>query len=533
VTRKIRVHPDEAQLEALWQYAGTHRLMWNNAKAFADVRGAECREERIAELEALVAAGDHCAHAPLGRQACGRHGCLEHAGVEGPRAPDTPSPKCMAMTAKGAACGLNHDENSLGCKKHAGAQGCQGRPCTFLEPKPRCQRPRTDSGAEVGTKARYYCAEHGTSESLGVKYTDAGGNYLFSLPTLRGNTLVPDRDLEGTALEWQKAVPFATRQGAIKKYASAMKAFFELRKVDPDARPPGFLSKKHSSTTFCVRSNAISYSPGRGLRIFPRRFSTPIRLSKKDEKKVARAMGEGSICDSEMMCDTSGRWYILLVIKGAVAPRPAERPFGAVFLDPGGRTMDTFYSPDGIAGKLGDGFYGLIAPLLLKADAVTSKCDRMTVAGRSRTRRRLRIRAQALRTKVRDTVRDLHRKMCRFLCDNFGSIYVTPFTGQTMAAIKGRPIASKAVRNMMTFAHGEFRVKLQEYAAARGVDVTVVSEAFTTRTCTWCGTIMDVGAAHVVRCGHCGLQIDRDVTAGRNIGIRTACSREEYMGGLH
>jgi hypothetical protein len=33
---------------------------------------------------------------------------------------------------------------------------------------------------------------------------------------------------------------FDTRQAAIKKFAGAQKAFFAVRKVDPDAEPPGF-----------------------------------------------------------------------------------------------------------------------------------------------------------------------------------------------------------------------------------------------------------------------------------------------------
>jgi hypothetical protein len=360
---------------------------------------------------------------------------------------------------------------------------------------------------------------------------DSAGNYLWSLPTLRGNTLTPDSALEGTGLEWQRAVPFDTRQAAIKKFAGAQKAFFAVRKVDPDAEPPGFLTKKHSTAIFGLRSNTLSYSAGRGLRVFPTRLKQPLRLRKKDEKKVAKAFAEGQICDSEMMCDTSGRWYVLLVVKGGVAPVPKDgRPYGAVYLDPGGRTMDTFYSPDGVAGKLGDGFYDMLSPLLLRADAVTSKHDRYKAdeVGTSQTRRRLRIRAQALRTKVRDTVRDLHRKTCRFLCDNFSAIYVTPFTGASVSSVRGRAIGSKVVRNLMTFAHGEFRVALQKYAAARGVLVEVVSEAYTTKTCTGCGHLNDVGAAHVVRCTECRLEIDRDVAGARNIGLRSACAREQY-----
>jgi hypothetical protein len=37
--------------------------------------------------------------------------------------------------------------------------------------------------------------------------------------------------------------------------------------------------------------------------------------------------------------------------------------------------------------------------------------------------KRIRRRAQALRTKVQAVRRDVHRKICRFLCDNFDTIF--------------------------------------------------------------------------------------------------------------
>lgn len=483
------------------------------------------------ELEARILVTAECAHEP-GLKMCGVVGCQVHEGVQGP-VPKDARTKCAALTTKGRPCSLNHVKGSRVCKKHHNAvlaDDDNETACIFLEPLPPCTEPCSDPEAAVGSKERYFCAKHSESQSLGVKYCDADGNYLYSLPTLRNNTLTADSALKDTELEWQKEIPYDTRQGAIKKYASAQKAFFALVKVDPDAKPPGFLTKKRSTAIFSVRSNAISYSPARGLRVFPSRFKQPLRLRKKDEKKVVKAFAEGGICDSEMMCDTSGRWYILLVVKGSVAARPSEKPYGPVYMDPGGRTMDTFYSPDGVAGKLGDGFYDLILPLLVRADDATGKNDRYKAEGlkTARTRRRLRIRAQALRTKVRDTVRDLHRKMCRFLCDNFSTIYLPPFTGAAVSSVRGRTIGSKVVRNLMTFAHGEFRVFLHQYAAARGVTVEIVSEAFTTKTCTACGRLNEVGAASVVRCG-CGLTIDRDLTAARNTGLRSACSKEQYM----
>lgn len=122
---------------------------------------------------------------------------------------------------------------------------------------------------------------------------------------------------------------------------------------------------------------------------------------------------------------------------------------------------------------------------------------------------------------MHDVVRDLHRKTCRFLCDNFRAVFVPEFKAPEMSKIGDRVIGCKAVRNFMTFAHSEFRNKLIEYGARRGTRVYVVSEAWTTKTCTGCGHVMDVGSSKTVACEKCGLRLDRDHAGSRNIFMRS------------
>jgi hypothetical protein len=88
--------------------------------------------------------------------------------------------------------------------------------------------------------------------------------------------------------------------------------------------------------------------------------------------------------------------------------------------------------------------------------------------------KRIRRRAQALRTKVQAVRRDVHRKICRFLCDNFDTIFLPKLDTVSLSAV-GRNISSQTVRNMMTFAHGEFRVFWKPMPRS------VVSPSFTPR----------------------------------------------------
>jgi hypothetical protein len=71
----------------------------------------------------------------------------------------------------------------------------------------------------------------------------------------------------------------------------------------------------------------------------------------------------------------------------------------------------------------------------------------------------------------------------------------------------------------MTFAHGEFRVFLEAYAKVRGVTVVHPSEAFTTKTCTGCGFVREVGGVHTLHCERCRLTIDRDLSGPCRSGV--------------
>ena len=44
-----------------------------------------------------------------------------------------------------------------------------------------------------------------------------------------------------------------------------------------------------------------------------------------------------------------------------------------------------------------------------------------------------------------------------------------------------------------------------------------VSEAWSTKTCSVCGHLNDVGASREYHCAHCGLTADRDAQAAKNI----------------
>jgi predicted RNA-binding Zn-ribbon protein involved in translation (DUF1610 family) len=90
-----------------------------------------------------------------------------------------------------------------------------------------------------------------------------------------------------------------------------------------------------------------------------------------------------------------------------------------------------------------------------------------------------------------------------------------------------RRIRSNTARMMLTWAHYRFRMWLLYTAAKSASKVYVRSEAYTSKTCTKCGHIKDnLGGAKRYKCTSCGLNIDRDAAAARNIFMRNVLLTE-------
>ena len=515
---KVRFHPRPGQVKALNKCLGTHRYFWNKAKAFIEETYDAAKAQRVLDLEGGIALG--CASCTPSKR-CARSSltCSLHPTVHGcDPEPKKEKHKCMA-----AGCTtVVSIQARYGCCKHPTAQGCEEAPpvpkCfAMTKPAYRCGKPVASDEANVGHPERYFCEEHAAN---GISVTaQHEGRSIWSDITVRKAVMPRDADMDATNM-WQKETPFDTRSGAIRKHMAAWKSFFQRRKADPKTNPPNFLRKKsRSDTMFTFEKSAVSFNDGK-LRLFPARLGGSLPLRSKDRKRVAKHFLKGEACDGEVIRTKNGRWYIVLPRKMIIEKCNPEG--GIVALDPGGRTFNTMYSPDGICGKIGDGLYDepSVQKALAKADKLMSLSAKLDV--RCRRRRNVLNRAQALRTKVRDIVRDVHRKTWSFLCNNFSRIFIPPFKAPEMIGVGRRVLNNKAVRNLTTFAHSEFRNGLVSYASKRGVDVHVGSEAWTTKTCTGCGHVMDVGSRKFVDCSACNQRMDRDVSGARNIFLRNA-----------
>ena len=122
---------------------------------------------------------------------------------------------------------------------------------------------------------------------------------------------------------------------------------------------------------------------------------------------------------------------------------------------------------------------------------------------------------ERLRWKIKDLIDDLHKKTAYFLVTNFDTVLIPTFETSKMVT----KLQSKISRNMLTFAHCRFKdflkVKAQEYSCR----VIEVNETYTSKTCSYCGKIQNIGSKKIMKCS-CGICVDRDLNGARGIYLR-------------
>lgn len=343
--------------------------------------------------------------------------------------------------------------------------------------------------------------------------------------SLRQNTMLSDKQLdleENAEYRWLKQVPYDTRQLTLKQLASNYKTNFTLlKKKQIKFFKMSFKSKKNPYQVFFINKKALDLP---NLEVFKRRLKgQKLKVRRQLKKWISENTAE-SDC---IIRREKNRYYLCL----PMIRKPEERggqPYNRVALDPGVRTFQTFYSDQGIAGKIGDSICEKIFNLALKEDRLTSILNTLgkrPIRGKlKRKRYNLKKRCFLLRTKIKNIVKDLHWKTCHYLCTNFKHILLPSYDVSCMVRKglpnKARLIRKKTVRQMLAMSPYEFKQRLLYMGDRRGCKVQIVNEAYTTQTCGGCGNRKKMGGSKKYKCADCSFVLDRDYNGARNIFLK-------------
>jgi len=320
------------------------------------------------------------------------------------------------------------------------------------------------------------------------------------------------RDLVLPALPpWHRSAPREVLVGAIfdacRAVSAAKKRNAELardkakdHRQDEGFARARFRSRKNPRQTFTVQANCVS--------------DAGIYRTKLGGMQMAETL---PVPENKNICRLTLRYgqYHLAVPYDEKLPPQRENQARVVALDPGVRSFLSWYCADSV-GKIGEGAFFRIQRLCERLDDLLSRAAKSS----ARRRRNMRRAAGRMRIRIENLIAELHRQVARFLVGNFDVILLPTFETSEMVERGRRRIRSKTVRNLLSLAHYRFGMFLRHKAAEFGVTVLSVNEAYTTKTVSWTGELLEnVGGASVI-VGRDGERMDRDYNGARGIYLR-------------
>ena len=235
-----------------------------------------------------------------------------------------------------------------------------------------------------------------------------------------------------------------------------------------------------------------------------------------------------------------------------VSCKPIADREDIVAIDPGEKKFIEFY------GLKSYGYIGkdIRKPLLKLRDRISKyqKILDKTKTNKSghklKNRRHIKNKITKLHKKIKQIVKELHNQTANYLCKNYDKILIPKFATQEMVRYKHKSFKdfkSKAInegntyeerkqiaKNLIrkcrlsrkvkyvlnTLSHFSFRKHLIDKSNQHGCQLKVVTEEFTSLTCTNCGHMSKVYNKRVKECEYCKCKIDRDLNGARNILLK-------------
>ncbi len=203
----------------------------------------------------------------------------------------------------------------------------------------------------------------------------------------------------------------------------------------------------------------------------------------------------------------------------------SEKEHEIAVMDPGCRTFQMIYAPDHVV-SIGENLRRVIRPRLLKIDDMKTMLEtgkrhiKKTNSNKKIRKRNIKRAIDRHHQKLLHLQEELHFKTCIFLCTNYKRIMVTNFSAKQVSS-KKKDLDPMTKRILGKISHYKFRQRLQQKCEEYSCQYLEVDEAYTSKTCTVCGSEKkDLGANKEYNCTNCGLIINRDINGARNILIK-------------
>ncbi len=238
--------------------------------------------------------------------------------------------------------------------------------------------------------------------------------------------------------------------------------------------------------------------------------------------KLSECIKKYNMCDSSISCNTRLNEYYLNLNYRDTFKKDKEilKNKKVCGIDVGIKTFLTIYSDNNI-NMIGSEINSKMLKTCKEIDIITSRINKKNIDKYFYNSNKRRNMKKALHRKIKylDNIKsELHNKCIQYLTTNFGKIIIPPFDTQGMAG----KFNSKLARSLYNLSYYKFQSKLKNRCNEYDIDLVIRPEYYTSKTCTKCGCIKhDLKLTdRIYKCTSCGIKIDRDINAARNILLR-------------
>jgi len=117
--------------------------------------------------------------------------------------------------------------------------------------------------------------------------------------------------------------------------------------------------------------------------------------------------------------------------------------------------------------------------------------------------------------KKQDLVKDMHYKTANILVKDYDRIYIGNLSTKKIVSRNNVTITKKTKKTILALAPYKFKQILTHMGNKHGCVVTEVSEYLTSKTCSSCGKMYEIGRSKVYECSGCGMKADRDENSAK------------------
>ena len=185
----------------------------------------------------------------------------------------------------------------------------------------------------------------------------------------------------------------------------------------------------------------------------------------------------------------------------------------AIFIDPGSKCFLTGYDPSGKVIVWGENDVGRIARLQHYKKKLQSK--KASNLFNSKQKRSYRLAELRIGEKISNLVLDLHKKLAKWLCENYAKVYIPRLNFHKMKRLHRKEKAKLAALSHCSFVD-RLIWKSREYKC----NVYEVQEDYTSKTCSACGFLKENLNGRTFECDACNKVFDRDINASKNIMLK-------------